>query len=112
MKKSKYLGMRCGKYECVGVEVERVQPVYTNKRDEKGRKIRSKRPGHRMYAYIWERITSDGKAMKIIRLNARQVRQVLNGTLTVEQVAITREEMREAGKKLKTANRVSYSFCD
>lgn len=112
MRKSKYIGMRDGKYECTDVVIARVQPAYTNKTDENGKKIKSKRPGHRMYDYIWERITSDGKAMKIIRLNAHQVRQVLNGTLTVEQVAIAREEMREAGRKLKTKNRISYSFCD
>jgi hypothetical protein len=112
MRTSKYVGMRSGEYECVDCVVARVQPVYTNKKDEDGKKIKSKRPGHRLYAYIWERMTSDGKAMKIIRLNAKQVRQVLDGSITVEQVALAREEMREAGKKLKTKHRVSYSFCD
>ena len=112
MIRSKYIGMRNGNYVCVGAEVARIQPVYTNKRNEDGKKIKSKRPGHRLYAYTFERLTSDGKAMKIIRLNAKQVKQVLDGSITVEQVAIAREEMRKAGKQLKTVHRVSYSFCD
>ena len=112
MKKSKYLGMRNGNYECVEIITARVQSVYTNKRDIDGKKIRSKRPGHRAYDYIWERITSDGKAMKIVRLNARQVKMVLDGATTVEQIALAREEQREAGKKLKAKHRVNYSFCD
>lgn len=112
MIRSKYIGMRDGMYECIEAVIARIQPAYTNQRDENGKKIKSKRPGHRMYDYIWQRLTSDGKAMKIVRLNARQVKQVLNGTLTVEQVAIAREEMRESGRKIKTKNRISYSFCD
>lgn len=112
MKKSKYLGMKNGDYECVDVSVARVQPVYTNKRDAEGKKIRSKRPGHRLYEYTWERITSDSKAMKIVRLNAQQVKRVLDGAITVESVALAKEEMREAGKQLKVRQRVSYSFCD
>ena len=112
MKKSKYVGMRNGNYECVDIVVARVQSVYTRKRDEDGKKIKSKRPGHRLYDYIWERLTSDGKAMKIVRLNAQQVRRVLDGSITVEQVALAKEEMREAGRKMKAKHRVSYSFCD
>lgn len=112
MKKSKYLGMKSGDYECVDVVVARVQPAYTNKRNEEGKRVRSKRPGHQLYEYVWERMTSDNKAMKIVRLNARQAKRVLDGTITVESIALAREEMREAGKQLSVRQRVSYSFCD
>ena len=108
MKKSKYLGMTNGGWTCTYVGVERVQPVFKQQRDQDGRRVRNKYPGHMSYYYIWERITSDLKAMKMIRLNARQVRQVLDQKYTVEDFAQKKELERSQAFKQK----VSYSFCD
>jgi hypothetical protein len=114
MRKSKYLGMQSGDWECTHVGVARVQPAFKKKKDDEGRRVRSKRPGHRTYYYIFERLTSDKKAMKMIRLNAKQVRQVLDGWITVESVANAKKEMNEAGVRAAKffVNKVSYSFCD
>ena len=106
MKRSKYLKMKAGNWECTHVGVARVQSVYTHKRGPDGRKIKSKRPGHRTYYYIFERLTSDSKAMKMIRLNAAQVRQVLDGKHDVEYFAKKKAAKRSQVFKEK----VSYSF--
>ncbi len=106
MRKSKYLGKQFGDWLCSHVGVARVQPVLTRKRGADGKKVRSKRPGHRTYYYIFERLTSDSKAMKMIRLNAAQVRQVLDGTHDVEYFAKKKAAKRSQVFKEK----VSYSF--
>ena len=114
MRKSKYLGMRSGDWECTHVGVARVQPVFKKKRDYYGNRVRSKNPGHQTYYYIFERLTSDKKAMKMVRLNAKQVRGVLDGWITVEGVATAKKEMNEAGVRAAKffVNKVSYAFCD
>lgn len=108
MKKTKYLGMINGEWECTHVGVDRVQPVFTQKRGEDGKKIRSKRAGHQSYYYIWERLTSDEKAMKMIRLGYWQVKQVLSGERTVEDFALKKERKRSQ----EFTRKVSYCFCD
>ncbi len=108
MRKSKYLGMKSGNWECTHVGVERVQPAYKLKRDALGKRVRNKYPGHQSYYYIFERITSDAKAMKMIRLTARQVKQVLDQKHTVEYFALKKEIERSPSFTQK----VSYSFCD
>ena len=108
MKKSKYLGMKSGDWECTHVGVERVQPAYKLKRDALGKRVRNKYPGHQTYYYIFERLTSDQKAMKMIRLNAKQVRQVLDQKYTVEDFALKKELERSQA----FTHKVSYSFCD
>lgn len=116
MRKSKYLGMTNGDWTCTYVGVSRVQPAFKKKRDEDGKRVRSKNAGHQTYYYIFERLTSDSKAMKMIRLNARQVRQVLDGCITVESVANAKKEMyadeRTRHRAQKFVNKISYSFCD
>lgn len=116
MKKSKYLGMTNGDWTCTHVGVARVQPAFKQKRAEDGKRVRSKNAGHRTYYYIFERLTSDKKAMKMIRLNAQQVRQVLDGYITVESVADAKRDMfndeRTRYRAQKFVNKVSYSFCD
>ena len=114
MRKSKYLGMVNGDWTCTHVGVARVQPALTKKRDAAGRRMHSRNPGHQTYYYIFERLTSDSKAMKMIRLNAKQVRQVLDGCITVESVANAKKEMSEAGVRAAKffVNKVSYAFCD
>lgn len=108
MKKSKYLGLVSGDWECTHVGVDCVQPAFTKKRDADGKRLRSKYPGHQVYYYIFERLTSDRKAMKMIRLNATQARRVLTGKSTVEELSIKKELQRAQSFK----NKVSYSFCD
>ena len=108
MRKTKYLGMTNGDWTCTFVGVDRVQPVFTQKRDEFGRKIRSKRAGHQNYYYIFERLTSDQKAMKMIRLGYWQVKHVFSGERTVEDYAQKKERKRSQ----EFTKKVSYSFCD
>jgi hypothetical protein len=108
MKKSKYLGMRSGDWECTHVGVDRVQPVYTHFKDDAGKRVRSKSAGHQLYYYIFERITSDKKAMKMIRLNAAKAAQVYQGRATVEEFA----KKKEAKRSQEFIDKVSYSFLD
>lgn len=108
MRKSKYLGMKSGDWECTHVGVERVQPAFKEKRDYLGRRVRNKYPGHQSYYYIFERLTSDQKAMKMIRLNARQVRQVFDQRYTVEDFA----RKKELERSQVFTQKVSYAFCD
>jgi len=108
MKKSKYLNQIFGSWECTHVGVARVQPVYRDTVGPNGKKLRNKFPGHQSYYYIFERLTSDLKAMKMIRLNANQANQVLKGERTVEHFAEKKERKRSQNFK----NKVSYSFCD
>lgn len=108
MKKTKYLGIKNGDWQCTHVGVANIQPAFTQKRDAGGKKIRSKRAGHRNYYYIFERLTSDQKAMKMVRLGYWQAKQVLRGEKTVEYFADKKARKRSQTFK----NKVSYSFCD
>ena len=108
MKKSKFFGMRSGDWECTHVGVARVQPAYKQKPSIDGKRVRNKFPGHQTYYYIFERLTSDRKAMKMIRLNAAQARQVLIGLQTVEYFA----EKKAKKRSQAFLHKVSYSFCD
>lgn len=108
MKKSKYLNKVFGDWKCTYVGVASVQPAFTKERGEDGKKIRSKRAGHCNYYYIFERLTSDHKAMKMIRLGYWQVKKVLRGERTVEDFAKKKERKRSPAFK----DKVSYSFCD
>lgn len=106
MRKSKYLGLKSGNWVCSHVGVARVQPAFTKKKDANGKRLRSKNPGHQAYYYIFERITSDNKALKMIRLNATQARQVLCNWFTVEDFA----KKKAAKKSQEFTKKVSYSF--
>ncbi len=107
MKKSKYLGMKNGEWECTHIGVARVQPAYKLKKNNYGQRVRTKYPGHQSYYYIFERLTSDLKAMKMIRLNASQANLVLKGVASVEDFAAKKER-----KHSQTfTEKVSYSFC-
>ena len=103
MRKSKYLGMKSGEWACTYFSVSRVQPKF-----KQGTKVYSKRPGHQTYYYIFERLTSDKKAMKMIRLNAAQASMVWKGLKTVEYFS----ELKEAKRSQDFTRKVSYSFCD
>lgn len=108
MKKTKYLGLRDGDWKCTHVGIAKIQPAFTQKKDEAGRKIRSKRAGHRCYYYTFERLTSDAKAIKAIRLGYWQAKQVFKGERSVEYFA----KKKEAKRSLVITDRVNYCFCD
>ena len=107
MIRSEFYGMTSGDWKCTHVGVASITGAYKKKKVD-GKRVRNLTPGHRNYYYIFERLTSDSKAMKMIRLNASQVRQVLNGTYSVEYFA----EKKEAKRSQVFNEKVSYSFCD
>ena len=106
MKKSKYLNLESGNWKCTHVGVARVQPAFKQKKVD-GKRVRTKSPGHQSYYYIFERLTSDAKAMKMIRLSASQANKVYKGLATVEDFA----KKKAAEKSQVFTHKVSYSFC-
>lgn len=108
MKKSKYLGLKSGDWTCTHVGVADVQPKLCRRKRTDGKLARSKHPGCQHYYYIFERLTSDERAMKMIRLNGAQAQQVLCGWQTVEHYA----QKKEAQRSQEFKDKVSYSFCD
>lgn len=108
MRKSKYLGFKSGDWTCTHVGVADVQPKYCRRKTKDGKRVLSKSPGSMQYYYIFERLTSDNKAMKMIRLNAEQVRMVRRRWYTVEYYALRKEQQRSQ----EFTHKVSYSFCD
>ena len=109
MKKSKYLGTRSDAWECTHVGVADVQPAFCrHKVDASGKKLRTKSRGSQQYYYVYERPTSDGKAMKMVRLNAAQALKVRKGLATVEYYA----DKKKAKLEHAFTDKVSYCFCD
>ena len=107
MKKTKYLGMKSGDWECTHVGVDRVQPVFTKKYDEDGKKVRSKRAGHQTYYYIFERPIYDAKALKMVRLGYWQAKNVFAGLYDVDYYA--KKKLAKRNPTFK--NKVSFSYC-
>jgi hypothetical protein len=103
MRKSKYFGYKNGEWVCTHVGISRVQPAF-----KKGTRIRAKRPGHRSYYYVFERLTHDGKAEKMIRLTAAQAKLVYDGVFNVEYYA----DLFKTKQNPRFVEKVSYSFCD
>jgi hypothetical protein len=66
----------------------------------------SKQPGRQTYYYIFERITSDGAAEKLVRLNHFEAAKVYQGLASVEEIA----DARKSATEFKT--KVSYHFID
>ncbi len=99
---SKYLNKQFGNWTCTHVGISRVQP----KRTMKGKA--SKQPGRQTYYYIFERITSDGAAEKLVRLNHLEAAKVYQGLASVEEIADSRQERGVRDFKTK----VSYHFID
>lgn len=105
MKKSKYLGRVFDNgWVCTHVGVARVQPKFY-----KGTKDVSKRPGHATYYYIFERITSDRKAEKMIRLNCKEAAAVYRGEVSVENICFWRQALDD---DYTFSRKVSYHFYD
>ena len=94
MTRSKYLGKTFGNWVCVHVGVNSVQGA------------RAKWSGHRSYYYVFARITSDGKAEKMIRLNSNEAAKVYQHKVLVEDIL----NKREATKQYSFTRKVSYSF--
>ena len=106
MIRSEFYGMKSGDWECTHVGLASITGAFKKKKVN-GKSVRNKTAGHRNYYYIFERLTSDAKAMKMIRLNAKQVRQVRDGWYTVEDFA-----KKKAAKHSQVfKEKVSYSFC-
>jgi hypothetical protein len=68
----------------------------------------SKQPGRQTYYYIFERLTSDGAAEKLVRLNHFEAAKVYQGLASVEAIADSRQERKVREFKTK----VSYHFID
>jgi hypothetical protein len=66
----------------------------------------SKQPGRQTYYYIFERVTSDGAAEKLVRLNHFEAAKVYQGLASVEEIA----DARKGATEFKT--KVSYHFID
>lgn len=107
MRKSKYIGFKSGNWTCVHLGIARVQPAFTHKYGIDGKRQRSVNQ-NQTYYYIFERPTSDGKAIKMVRLNANQASQVYKNEITVEELA----EKKAIKRSQEFKEKVSYSFCD
>lgn len=100
---SKYLGKEFdNSWVCTYVGIAKVQPK--RKLDH----TLSKNPGRQSYYYIFERITSDGKAEKLIRVEKNTAAKIYSGQLKVEDLV----EGREENKERHFTKKVSYHFID
>jgi len=96
MRKSKYVGKQFGNWTCTAIGIANVQGK------------RAKWAGHLSYYYIMERMTSDNKAEKMIRLNCSEASKVYQGLITVEEIL----DKREAKNSREFTRKVSYHFVD
>jgi hypothetical protein len=108
MRKSNYVGMQFGDWKCIHYGIDYLQPAYHKKRDANGKRVRSVSAGHQQYYYIFERLTSDGIALKQIRATAYEALKIKRGKLTAEELA---NKKRSLGYTCYT-NRTNYCFCD
>lgn len=102
MVKSKYLNKQFDNgWACTHVGTAAKSRVF-----KRGTKIRNEYPNHQTYYYIFERLTSDGKAEKLVRLNCSEAAAVYRGDITVEEIV----ENRQEDKEKKFTKKVSYHF--
>lgn len=92
MKKSKYLGKQFANWTCIYVGLAHVQGK------------RTKSFGKRNYYYIFQRLTSDFIASKMIRLSSSEAAKVYQGKITVEEIA----QKRELKKQTKFTKIIQY----
>jgi len=98
---SKYLNKQFDNgWVCTHVGISFTQP-----KRKKDRTL-SKQPGRQSYYYIFERITSDNKAEKLIRLDKSLAAKVYRGEVKVEDIA----ESRQTEGRTRFTNKVSYHF--
>lgn len=101
MRTSKYLNKQFDNgWICTHVGIS-----YTQGKRKKDRTL-SKQPGRQSYYYVFERITSDNKAEKLVRLDKSLAAKVYRGELKVEDIA----EARLNGGRTRFTNKVSYHF--
>jgi len=101
MRTSKYLNKQFDNgWVCTHVGIS-----YTQGKRKKDRTL-SKQPGRQSYYYVFERITSDNKAEKLVRLDKSLAAKVYRGELKVEDIA----EARLNGGRTRFTNKVSYHF--
>jgi len=99
MRKSKYLHKTFENWVCTHVGVARVQPKCYKVTRKACRSFVNKQ-----YYYLFERLTSDCKAIKQIRLSAAQAAKVYKGLATVEMFA----ELKETSNDLTAVGRINY----
>ena len=75
MRTSKYVGKNFMGWDVVAIGVATVQPK------------RAKAPYHQDYYYLLERVTSDGRCVKQVRLNSSYMCQLARGTFDIEAYA-------------------------
>ena len=89
MRKSKYLGMKIGDWECTD--------MYLAGNYCGGTK-------HNAYRYQWSRLTSDKKCTKIVTMSGPTLLKVIRGVCSVDDVA--KNKVRMSGN----LNRILYKF--
>ena len=105
MFRSKYKGFKSGDYCCTYVGLASVTGAYNQKRVN-GKRVRSVSAGHRHYYYIFEKVTSDNLARKMVRLSANQMLLVANGVKTVDDYV----KLKSKTFLPTFTNKISYSF--
>ena len=103
--KSKYLNFKSGEYLCTHVGIASVTGAY-NQNKVNGKRVRSTSAGHRHYYYIFEKLTSDKLAKKMIRLSASQMLLVAKGFKTVDDYV----KLKSKTLVPNFVNKISYSF--
>ena len=98
---SKYLNKEFDNgWVCTHVGISFTQP-----KRKKDRTL-SRQPGRQSYYYVFERITSDNKAEKLIRLDKSLAAKVYRGEVKVEDIS----EARQTTGRTRFTNKVSYHF--
>lgn len=88
---SKYVGKNFNGWDVVAIGVATVQPK------------KAKAPYHQGYYYLVERVTSDGKCVKQVRLNSTYMCQLARGTFDIEAYADKHAKSRKATAKTNYA---------
>ena len=105
MFRSKYKGFQSGEYVCTYIGLASVTGAFRKKKVD-GKRVRATSTGHRHYYYIFEKVTSDNKAKKMVRLNANQMLSVAKGYKTVNDYVKLKAETLVPS----FTNKISYSF--
>jgi len=105
MIKSKYKNFKSGDYRCTYVGIASVTGAY-NQKKVNGKRVRSTSAGHRHYYYIFEKVTSDNLAKKMVRLSASQMLLVAKGLKTVDDYV----KLKSKSFVPSFTNKISYSF--
>lgn len=102
---SKYKNFKSGDYRCTYVGIASVTGAYRRKKVN-GKSVRAVSAGHRQYYYIFEKLTSDNLAKKMVRLSASQMLAVARGLKTVDDYV----KLKSKSFMPSFTNKISYSF--